>query len=90
MTIDKTLPMRLAMRQEGDKWNAYVAKPDTMEGAIWIGSIALRFIEDDPKREKAFLALMRDAVGDIIRDITGHKPTWSETRAAPEHERTKG
>jgi hypothetical protein len=28
------LPMRLALRQEGDKWNAYITTLGTMEGAI--------------------------------------------------------
>jgi hypothetical protein len=80
--------MRLALRAEGDKWNAYVTKQTTMDGAIWVGSIALRFIEHDEKRKDAFIALMTEALADIIEEMFGQKPTWTQ-RAAPEHERTK-
>src|SRR5215831_1394150 len=54
---DRELPMRLALRTEGDKWNAYISKPDTMDGAIWVGSIAMRFVEGHQKRRDAFIAL---------------------------------
>lgn len=61
-----------------------------MDGAIWLGSIAMRFVEDD-KRKLAFMAMMRDAVGDLIEEQTGQRPTWPEPggHAAPEHERTR-
>jgi len=62
------IPVRLAMRKEGDKWNAYVAKKDTMEGAIWVGSIALRFVEDK-KRRDAFIELMSSALGEVIKEL---------------------
>jgi hypothetical protein len=80
---------RLAMRHEGDKWNAYVAKPDTMDGAIWIGSIAMRFVEHDKLRKDAFLAIMRNALADLAEEMTGGKIGWNDPVTAPEHERTK-
>ena len=68
------LPMRLALRAEGDKWNAYVARANTMKDAIWIGSIALRFIEGNDKRKNAFIAIMTEALGELIEEFYGLKP----------------
>lgn len=88
---------RLAMREEGTMWNAYYAMPDTMEGAIWLGSIAMRFVAHDGQlankrevRKNAFISMMREAVSDIIEEQTGIRPTWPEgIILAPEHERSK-
>jgi len=79
---------RLAMRHEGTNWNAYYAMPDTMEGAIPIGSITMRFV-DNPERKKAFMDFMREAVSDLIEETTGHRPTWPDgPQSAPERERS--
>lgn len=79
---------RLAMRQEGANWNAYYAMPDSMDGAIFLGSIGMRFIVDNPDRKNAFMDFMRDAVSDLIEEVTGVRPTWPEgPHAAPERER---
>lgn len=79
---------RLAMRHEGASWNAYYAMPGTMEGAIPLGSIAMRFVVNNPERKQAFMDMMRDAVSDLIEETTGHRPSWPEgAHAAPEHER---
>jgi hypothetical protein len=86
--MKKTLPLRLALRVEGDKWNAYITKPDTMDDAIWVGSIALRFVEGDQKRKDAFIALMTESLGDILKELYGKNPSWVQ-RPAPEHEKTK-
>jgi len=78
---------RLAMRHEGAMWNAYYAMPDTMEGALLLGSIAMRFVEN-VDRKNAFMAMMRDAVSEVIFEQTGQRPTWPDgVQAAPEHER---
>lgn len=52
---------RLAMRHEGTFWNAYYAMPDTMDGAVLLGSIAMRFVADATRRDR-FMALMKEAV----------------------------
>jgi hypothetical protein len=83
------LPFRLAMRAEGAHWNAYVAKPDTMEGAIWIGSISMGLVAHNERRKKAFLELMTLAMADLVEDILGRRPTWQKPIDAPEHERSK-
>lgn len=78
---------RLAMRHEGAMWNAYYAMPGTMDGALLLGSIAMRFVEN-VDRKNAFMDMMRDAVSDVIFEQTGLRPTWPEgVQSAPEHER---
>jgi hypothetical protein len=79
---------RLAMHHEGADWNAYYALPGTMDGAIFLGSIAMRFIDGKPDRKDAFIGFMREAVSDLVEELTGQRPTWPEgVQAAPEHER---
>jgi hypothetical protein len=85
---DKSFPLRLAMRVEGHSWNAYAAKLDSMDDAIWIGSIAMRFIEDNEERKQTFLALMQEGFADVLEELFGQRPTWNEPIAAPERERT--
>jgi len=80
---------RLAMRVEGGHWNAYYAMHDTMDGANWLGSIAMRFVQSE-KRKKAFMEMMKEAVADIIEEVAGERPTCpNKPVTAPEHERTK-
>lgn len=78
---------RLAMRHEGANWNAYYAMPGTMEGAIFLGSIGMRFVAD-PVRKDAFMSFMREAVSDLIEEACGIRPVWPDApHAAPENER---
>lgn len=79
---------RLAMRVEGKMWSAYYAQADTMKGAIFLGSIAMRFVSDI-ERKRAFMALMREAVSDLIEELTGIRPIWPDPdgATAPAHER---
>ena len=81
---------RLAFREEGNHWNAYYALPDTMDGAIWLGSIAMRFVVTNKVRKSVFMALMRDSFDDLMEELIGERPTWPEPEGhpAPEHERT--
>ncbi len=79
---------RLAMRQEGNTWNAYYAMPDSMEEAIFLGSIKIRLV-DKPDRKEAFLSLMRECVADMLEEVTGTRPTYLEgAKPAPESERS--
>jgi hypothetical protein len=82
------VPMgRLALRVEGENWNAYYALPDTMEGAIFLGSIRMGAVANNAARKRAFMDLMRDIVAEILQDVCGERPTWNEPERAPEHER---
>lgn len=78
---------RLAMRHEGQNWNAYYALPDSMKEPIFLGSIRMGAINNNPERKQAFVQMMREIVSDIIEAETGVRPTWGGPTAAPEHER---
>ena len=78
---------RLAMRHEGANWNAYYALPSSMEERIFLGSISMGAIANNPERKQAFMQMMREIVSDIIEAKTGVRPTWGEPTIAPEHER---
>lgn len=78
---------RLAMRHEGNDWNAYYALTDTMEGAIPLGSIKMRFVQTQERRD-AFLNFMREAVTDLIKETMGVDATWPDgVQPAPLNER---
>lgn len=78
---------RLALRHEGDFWNAYYAVVGTMEGAILLGSIRMAAVANSASRKRAFMDLMRGIVTEIIEQTTGLRPTWGGPDRAPEHER---
>jgi hypothetical protein len=78
---------RLAMRTEGNLWVAYFARIGTMEGAVFLGSIQMAFVQS-PDRKAAFMGLMQEAVGEILADAMGVEPHWPEPVAAPESERS--
>lgn len=88
MPEDKAEIGRLAMRREGKMWNAYYAMPNTMDGAVLLGSIAVAAIAENDERKNAFLGMMRSVVADVIEDETGQRPTWTGVRSAPESERS--
>lgn len=80
---------RLALRVEGEYWNAYYALPDTMKDAIHLGSIRMVFVLDHEERKRTFMVLMQEAVGDLIQDATGKTASWpAPAQAAPENERS--
>ncbi len=78
--------IRLALRVEGDTWNAYLAHQDTMDGAMLIGSIKMACVQKRAHKE-AFMALMRSVMQDFITDVFGTKPGWGKPQRAPECER---
>ena len=79
---------RLALREEGEFWNAYYAQTGTMHDAILLGSVRMSFIVGHQERKDAFMDLMREAVGDLIEQATGIRPVWGGPEKAPEHERS--
>jgi hypothetical protein len=78
---------RLAMRHEGEMWNAYYALPDSMKEPIFLGSIRMGAVVGNAERKTAFMHMMRDIVSDIIEEATGIRPTWGGPQSAPDHER---
>jgi hypothetical protein len=77
---------RLALREEGDLWNAYYALPDSMKDAIFLGSIKLRFTQSAAIRQM-FMDVMREAVADLIEEQIGGRPVWGGPKSAPFWER---
>ena len=80
---------RLALRHEGDYWNAYYALPSTMDDALLLGSIRMALAATLPERKQAFMDLMQECVADIIEQAIGQRPVWpTPPRRAPEAERS--
>lgn len=79
---------RLAMRIEGDNWNAYYALTDSMQESVFLGSIRIGAVARNEARKIAFMQMMRDVVSDMIETATGERPTWGAIIMAPEHERS--
>ena len=79
---------RLALRSEGQWWNAYYARSQTMEGALHLGSVRLQAAALNPKVRAAFMAMMQLVVSDIINEATGQRPSWNAPKTAPERERS--
>ena len=80
-------PGRIAMRQEGDWWQAYWAPMDTMEGAISIGNILISLVGNESAKQ-AFINALTHCVKFGIEESTGEFVVDWELRTAPEHERS--
>ena len=80
--------MRLAMRQEGMWWNAYLAERDSMNNAIHLGSIRMALVENQDVKN-AFLDAMKVALTAVAKDLTGLRLTWpNPPEPASESERS--
>lgn len=81
-------PFRLAFRIEGDYWNAYLAKPDTMEDAKLVGSVVYAAALH-PAIKDAFMAMMRKVVETFVDDMgIARIEGWGDPERAPESERS--
>ncbi len=74
------------MRVEGTWWVAYYALPNTMDGAIEIGRIAMAAVQKK-RCKNAFMDICKVFIGDVIRENTGAEIENWDIRQAPEHER---
>lgn len=68
------MKIRLALREEGSFWNAYLALADTMEGAKLVGSIMMGAVRKHPEIKAAFQACMQQVLANAIEDVTGNAP----------------
>lgn len=84
----KKMKIRLAMREEGIFWNAYLALSDTMNRAKLIGSISKGAVQRDPEIRKDFQELMQRVLANAIEDVTGDRPDTWDIGPAPESERS--
>jgi len=83
------MPVRLALRHEGEFWNAYMAKSGTMDDALLLGSIRITFVVNNLELKDRFRRLMQSCMDDLIEETTGARPShWSEPERAPESDRS--
>jgi hypothetical protein len=77
---------RLALRREGEFWNAYWSpSPHNLDNAILIGCIRMNCVKGQIRED--FMELMKNAFDTIAEGVTGETATWSKPRTAPENER---
>lgn len=81
------MKLRLALREEGGFWNAYLARIDTMVDARLIGSIAIGAVNKNPEVKEVFQALMQKVMADGIEELTGSPPDAWDVRPASEPDR---
>ena len=88
--MKKTItPFRLALREEGEDWVAYLAPMTTMEGARRLFSMPMIFVRSNPARKEEFMTFARNVVGDIVRESgAGVITDWLPPKRAPENERS--
>lgn len=80
--------VRIAFREEGTMWNAYLALPDTMVNAKLIGSISFGAIARNPEIKKAFMDTMKMLLAEAVENVTGGSIDYWDERRAPEIERS--
>jgi hypothetical protein len=79
---------RLAMRVEGEFWNAYLASIGTMTDSVLLGSIRMTAVQDRDRKDR-FMALMQESLAAAVRESTGVEISWPDApESAPEHERS--
>ena len=79
------VPIRLAIRRQGDYLNAYIARDDTLDGATLIGSLLYSAASRDRALRDGFKQSMQRAMSNVIEDLTGHRPRLEE-QPIPAHE----
>jgi hypothetical protein len=84
----KTKIGRLALRAEGEFWNAYWAPSQTsMKDAVFLGSVRLSLVQRDAYAKTLFMDAMKAAFSAVVDETLGEAPTWSAPQTAPESER---
>lgn len=81
---------RIAFREKGKWWVAYLAPRHTMDGATEIGRIRMNLIQQDPMLKERFIGFIREAFNVACREALGVTPEYPKPpMPAPEHERGK-
>ena len=82
-------PFRVAVREEGDKVNAYWAPADSMAGARLVASIDRDLCTGDTAVGEGFMLTMQAASLALIRKTYGDDVVMHDIQitAAPEHEK---
>jgi hypothetical protein len=88
MAETRKMPIRLALREEGPMWNAYLARQGTLEGSRLIGSIAIGAVTKNPEIKERFQTLMTDVMKHAIQQTLGVTPDEFIVERGPESERS--
>jgi hypothetical protein len=86
MTKQAKPAFRIALRDEGTFWNAYLAPIDSMDNALHIGSLRMSIARNNVKAKQAFIELMQSVMTDAAQDL-GVSIAGYQIHAAPESER---
>lgn len=84
---DKTQVARVALRQEGNAWVAYLAANETMEGALVLASMPF-VLANDQQIKTAFMEFARTCAARLFEIGSLPGATFTEVMPAPEHERS--
>jgi hypothetical protein len=77
---------RIAIREEGNNVNAYLAQPNTMDNALHLGSLTVQCARI-PGVFDGFVKLMQQATARLSQDVLGEKVSSFQIQQAPEHEK---
>jgi hypothetical protein len=79
--------IRIAFREEGNYWKAYLAQADSMEGAMLIGLIPLAAASEGNPLKQKFTDLMKEVLTDFMVATGAEIEGWNDPVSAPPHER---
>ncbi len=82
-----TAPFRIAMRVEGEMWNAYLACHDSMDDAFLLGSIRIAAVDQDEALKELFIDLMKKVFENALAHVSDFKVLHYDIEPAPEHEK---
>lgn len=84
---DKTQVARVALRQEGENWVAYLAANETMDSALVLGSMPMA-LAHDMEIKKAFMEFGRICAARLFQNGGFDDAQFTKAIPAPEHERS--
>ncbi len=82
------MKLRLAFREEGEFWNAYLALPETMKDAKLVGCILMGTVRKNPDVKRDFMEVMKLILSKASEEVTGEPVMNWDERKAPEGKRS--
>jgi hypothetical protein len=81
-------PFRIAFREEGPFVNVYLAKQESMDEAMLIGSCMKSILNADaPAQFLKLRDIFQVGIAACVKDVLGVEVSKFETNRAPEHEK---
>lgn len=80
-------PCRIAIRERAAYLEVYLARPDTMTDALFLGCFH-KSITTFPVIHEAFIKLVQDYASEVLQEVIGQKPTFE--RDWDPHRRMRG